>query len=310
MAFRIGIDLGGTKTEVVVLDDAGGIARRKRVPTPSGGYETTLGLVAGLVDDVERELGISGARRATIGVGTPGSASPVTGLMRNANSVCLNGRPFRSDLEKTLGRPVRIENDACCFALSEAADGAGRGASIVFGVILGTGVGGGIVIDGRVLGGANAIGCEWGHNPLPWMLPEEFPGPPCYCGRPGCIETFLSGPAMAADHVKSGGQLLTAMQVADASMAGDGQCQATLGRYMGRLARGLASVINMIDPEVIVLGGGLSNIDRLYEAVPGLWDKFVFSDVIRTRLVRNAHGDSSGVRGAAWLWTQDEACGL
>ncbi len=307
MAFRIGIDLGGTKTEIVALDDAGRIAARKRVPTPKGGYDATLAMLAGLVGDIERELAIRGRRAATIGVGTPGSASPATGLMRNANSVYLNGRPFRRDLEQALGRPVRVENDACCFALSEAADGAARGASIVFGVILGTGVGGGIVIDGRLLVGANAIGSEWGHNPLPWMQPDEFPGPLCYCGRPGCVETFLSGPGLSADHVRAGGEPAVAADIVARALQGDGACEATLARYERRLARALAAVINMIDPDVIVLGGGMSNTDRLYGTVTGLWDKFVFSDVVRTRLVRNMHGDSSGVRGAAWLWTPEEA---
>lgn len=310
MAFRIGIDLGGTKTEIVALDEAGRVAARKRVSTPQGGYDATLGLLAGLVEEIERELGIAGKRAATIGVGTPGTVSPVTGLMRNANSVYLNGRPFGRDLEKALGRPVRIENDASCFALSEAADGAGRGAAIVFGVILGTGVGGGIVIDGRLLVGVNAIGSEWGHNPLPWMQADEFPGPMCYCGRPGCVETFLSGPGMAADHAKAGGEALAAADIVAKALHGDRACDATLARYAQRLARALAAVINMIDPEVIVLGGGLSNADRLYSAVPGLWDRFIFSDVVRTRLVRNMHGDSSGVRGAAWLWTPEEAGAL
>jgi len=306
---RIGIDLGGTKTEIVALDQAGRIARRMRVPTAAGDYEATLRTIAGLVDEVERSLGIAGVRKATVGVGTPGSESPATGLMRNANSVCLNARPFRQDLEALLGRPVRMENDANCFALSEAADGAGRGASVVFGVILGTGVGGGIVIDGRVLRGANAIGSEWGHNPLPWMEPDEYPGPTCYCGRPGCIETFLSGPGLAASHAKAGGRALGANEIVAAAMGGDAECDASLARYEGRLARALASVINIVDPEVIVLGGGLSNADRLYAAVPRLWDGFIFSDTIRTRLVRNMHGDSSGVRGAAWLWAPHEAQG-
>ena len=310
MAFRIGIDLGGTKTEIVALDEAGRIAARKRVSTPPGGYDATLALLAALVADVECDLGISGGRAASVGVGTPGSASPVTGLMRNANSVYLNGRPFRRDLERALGRPVRIENDACCFALSEAADGAARGASIVFGVILGTGVGGGIVIDGRLLVGANSIGSEWGHNPLPWMQPDEFPGPLCYCGRPGCVETFLSGPGLSSDHAKAGGGTLAAADIVARAQQGDPACDATLARYERRLARALAAVINMIDPDVIVLGGGLSNTERLYGTVTGLWDKFIFSDVVRTRLVRNLHGDSSGVRGAAWLWTPQEAGAL
>jgi fructokinase len=303
------VDLGGTKTEIVALDRAGDVARRVRVPTPARDYEATLRMIAGLVDEVERSLGIAGKRMATIGVGTPGSASPVTGLLRNANSVSLNGRPFRQDLEALLGRPVRVENDANCFALSEAADGAGRGAKIVFGVILGTGTGGGLVIEGQVLRGANAIGSEWGHNPLPWMQPDEYPGATCYCGRPGCIETFLSGPGLAAGHARAGGRALSAKEIVAAASQGDAKCEATLARYEGQLARALASVINLVDPDVIVLGGGMSNADRLYAAVPGLWDKFIFSDVVRTRLVRNMHGDSSGVRGAAWLWSTEEARG-
>jgi len=310
MAFRIGIDLGGTKTEIAALDDSGTIVERVRVPTPSGDYMATLGVLAGLIDDVERSLGVAGQRKATIGIGTPGSLSPLTGLLRNANSVCLNGHAFKQDFEQVLGRPVRVENDASCFALSEAADGAGRGAPIVFGVIMGTGVGGGIVINGRVLTGANAIGCEWGHNSLPWPKPGEFPGRFCFCGRRGCIETFLSGPGMAADHVQEGGQPLTAKEIVAGAAAGDAQCEATLARYEERLARALASVVNIIDPEVIVLGGGLSNVERWYASVPGLWDKYIFSDVVTTKLVRNVHGDSSGVRGAAWLWTPDEAARL
>lgn len=307
MAFRIGIDLGGTKTEIAALDDASTIVERVRVPTPSGDYRATLGVLAGLIDDVERSLGLTGRRRPTIGIGTPGSLSPATGRLRNANSVCLNGHPFKQDFEQLLGRPVRVENDASCFALSESVDGGGRGAPVVFGVILGTGVGGGIAIDTRLLTGANAIGCEWGHNSLPWPQPGEFPGWQCFCGRRGCIETFLSGPGMAADHLQAGGRPLAAKDIVAAASAGDTACEATLARYEERLARALASVINIVDPHVIVLGGGLSNVDRWYTTVPGLWDKYIFSDVIRTRLVRNIHGDSSGVRGAAWLWTPEEA---
>lgn len=308
MGFRIGIDLGGTKTEIAALDDAGAIVERLRVPTPAGDYEATLDLLVELVAKVEGRLGAG--RRASVGVGTPGSLSPGTGLMRNANSVCLIGKPFQRDLEKALGRPVRIENDASCFVLSEAVDGAGRDGRVVFGVIQGTGVGGGIVIDGRLLGGANAIGCEWGHNSLPWPTHEEVPGPKCYCGRRGCIETFLSGPGLAADHVANGGKPMGAERIVEGALAGDEQCTATLARYEHRMARALASVINIVDPDVIVLGGGLSNVERWYRTVPGLWDKYIFSDVIRTRLEKNVHGDSSGVRGAAWLWSAQEAASL
>ena len=275
---------------------------RRRVPTPAGDYDATLRVLVGLVAEVEKALGTTGA---SVGVGTPGSMSPVSGLMRNANSVCLNNRPFKQDFEKILGREIRIENDASCFALSEAVDGAGRGAKLVFGVILGTGVGGGIVIGGHLLQGVNAIGCEWGHNSLPWPRDEETPGRQCYGGHLGCIETFLSGPGMAADHAEKNGGTLAAEDIVACAQDGDAQCTATLERYEERLARALASVINIIDPDVIVLGGGLSNVKRWYETVPDLWGAYVFSDVIRTRLVPNVHGDSSGVRGAAWLWAPD-----
>ena len=298
MAYRIGIDLGGTKIESAALDPTGRIVERTRIATPRGGYEDTLHALAGLVAGVEKSLGA----RGTIGIATPGSISPASGLMRNSNSVRLNGHPFKQDLEKRLGREIRIENDANCFALSEAVDGAGQGAGTVFGVILGTGVGGGIVIDGRVLRGANAIGGEWGHNPLPWLRPDEFPGPQCFCGRRGCIETYLSGPGLAADYAAAGVAGLSGEEIVSRAQAGDLGSQAALGRYEERLARALASVVNIIDPDVIVLGGGLSNVSRWYETVPRLWGRHVFSDVIRTPLVRHVHGDSGGVRGAAWLW--------
>ena len=307
MALRIGIDLGGTKTEIAALDDESRIVARTRVPTPSGNYRATLGVLGGLVTDMERSLGINGSGRATIGIGTPGSLSPVTGLLRNANSICLNGHAFKEDFEQVVGREVRIENDACCFALSEAVDGGGKGAKAVFGVILGTGVGGGIVIDGQVLRGANAIGCEWGHNSLPWPRASEVPGPQCFCGRYGCIETFLSGRGLAEDHVRAGGEAIRGEDIVSRARTGEAASLATLERYEERLARALASVINIIDPDVIVLGGGVSNVGRWYETVPQLWGRYVFSDVIRTRLVPNVHGDSSGVRGAAWLWRPDEA---
>jgi len=299
MTFRIGIDLGGTKTEIAVLDGDGRIVKRRRVPTPAGDYDATLAVLARLVTQMERDMGETGI---SVGVGTPGSVSPVSGLMRNANSVCLNGRPFKQDFERVLGREVRIENDASCLALSEAVDGAGSGANVVFAVILGTGVGGGIVIDGHLLHGANAIGCEWGHNSLPWPRADELPGRQCYGGHLGCIETFLSGPGMAADHSERTGVTMTAEDIVARAHDGDQDGGITLQRYEERLARSLASVINIIDPDVIVLGGGLSNVGRWYESVPRLWGPFVFSDVIRTRLAPSVHGDSSGVRGAAWLW--------
>ena len=302
MSLRIGIDLGGTKIEIAALDNDNRIVERKRVPTPAGEYEATLRVLAELVESTERLLGVAGSRGCTIGIGTPGTISPTTGLLRNANSICLNGHPFKQDFEQRLGREIRIENDANCFALSEAVDGAGEGERIVFGVILGTGVGGGIVIDSRVLKGANAIGCEWGHNSLPWPRPGELPGPRCFCGRHACIETFLSGRGLAADHVKEGGASLSSEDIVSRALAGDADCIATLERYEERLARALASIINIVDPDVIVLGGGMSKVKRWYETVPGLWGRYVFADAVRTRLVQNVHGDSSGVRGAAWLW--------
>ena len=273
---RVGIDLGGTKIEGAVLGGDGTVLHRKRVPTPRDDYDGTLGAIAGVVAELDPE----GA--CTVGIGIPGTISPATGLVKNANSTWLNGRPLRADIERSLGRTVRLANDANCFALSEASDGAAAGAAVVFGVILGTGVGGGIVIHGAPVVGANAIAGEWGHNPLPWPRDDERPGPACWCGKRGCIETFLSGPALAAD-------------------GGAGSEQA-LARYEDRLARGLASVINLVDPDVIVLGGGVSNVTRLYETVPRLWARWIFSDRVDTKLAPPRHGDSSGVRGAAWLW--------
>jgi predicted NBD/HSP70 family sugar kinase len=292
---RLGIDLGGTKTEIIALDERGNELLRRREPTPAGDYTATLALIARLVRETEIEVG----KRGSVGLGTPGSLSPATLTIRNSNSTCLNGRALRSDVERVLGREIRIGNDANCFALSEALDGAARGAPVVFGVILGTGVGGGVVTNGRVLEGANAIAGEWGHNPLPWPEPDELPGAACYCGKSGCIETFLSGPAIARDHERAGGAPLTPQAIA--AGADDGALQ-TMARYENRLARALASVINVLDPHVVVLGGGLSNIERLYVNVPKLWAQWIFSDVVRTKLVRNHHGDSSGVRGAALLW--------
>lgn len=284
---RIGIDLGGTKIEAIALEGSREVARR-RVPTPRGDYEATVSTVSALV----MELGAG-----TVGVGIPGALSRVSGLVKNANSTWLIGRPLKQDLEKAIGREVRLENDANCFALSEATDGAGAGAQVVFGVILGTGVGGGIVVHGKVLSGPNAIAGEWGHNPLPAPAPEDLPLPACYCGRAGCIETYLSGPALAFDHFKLTGERLEPGEIVSLN-------DEAIGRYEKRLARALASVINVLDPDVIVLGGGMSNVERLYTEVPRLWSKDVFSDHVATRLVRNAHGDSSGVRGAAWLWDE------
>jgi fructokinase len=268
------------------------------VSTPVGDYEATVEAVASLVEDAERALG----ERGTVGVAMPGARSQATGLMKNANSTCLNGRALKEDLEARLAREVRLENDANCFALSEAVDGAARDAPVVFGVILGTGVGGGVVVDQRVLTGANAIGGEWGHNPLPLAGSDDHPLPPCYCGRRGCIETYLSGPGMARDHERATGQVLDAAGIAQRAHGGDEGARATLSRYEERLARSLAGVINLLDPHVIVLGGGLSRIRSLYDNVPRLWAEHVFSDEIRTRLAPPAHGDASGVRGAAWLW--------
>lgn len=291
---RIGIDLGGTKTEIAAFDANGVQLLRRRESTPSGDYAATLTLIARLVNDAEKSLGA----KASIGIGTPGAPSPATGRLRNSNSTCLNNQPLREDLQRVLAREVRLANDANCFALSEARGGAAAGAHSVFGVIIGTGVGGGIVIDGRLLDGPNAIAGEWGHNPLPWPNDHERPGALCYCGKHGCIETFLSGPGLARDHAVTG---MSAEQIVERA-AYDARAGETMARYEERLARALATVINLLDPEVIVLGGGLSNVARLYENVPALWGKWVFSDVVRTRLIQNQHGDSSGIRGAAWLW--------
>lgn len=295
---RIGIDLGGTKIEIIALGDGGEVLARRRVATPQGDYPATLAAVAGLVAAVEDELG----QRGSVGVGMPGALSRRTGLVKNANSTCLIGKPLQGDLESRLARPVRLANDANCFALSEAADGAAAGADVVFGVIIGTGVGGGIVVGGRVLEGPNAIAGEWGHNPLPLPSGADLPLPACYCGRAGCVETYLSGPGLAADHLRMAGAALSPAEIVAAAAAGEADCAATLARYADRLARALAGVINLLDPDVIVLGGGLSNIDALYDEVPRRWLPHVFSDGVSTRLVRAAHGDSSGVRGAAWLW--------
>ena len=300
---RIGIDLGGTKIELAALGPDGSLLLRERTATPAGDYAGTVEAVGALVDDAEGRLG----ERGTVGIATPGARSLATGLMKNANSTCLIGEPLKEDLERRLAREVRMANDANCFALSEAIDGAARGYRVVFGVILGTGVGGGVVVERRALDGANAIAGEWGHNPLPLPQGADLPLPPCYCGRAGCIETYLSGPGLAADHERPGSARIAPQDIVKGADAGDSACAATLARYEERLARSLAGVINLLDPDAIVLGGGLSNVRRLYENVPQLWRAHVFSDEVRTRLLPPAHGDSSGVRGAAWLWDADAA---
>lgn len=295
---RFGIDLGGTKVELLAMDSKGQELIRRRCATPQGDYRGTLEAIVELIREAERDLGT----KARIGIGTPGAVSKHSGRMKNCNSTCLNDQPLQQDLERLLSRPVRIANDADCFALSEATDGAAEGASVVFGVILGTGVGGGIVIRKRLLEGPNAIAGEWGHNPLPWPTHQERPGPVCYCGRSGCIETFLSGPGLSRAHHATTGNHLDAHTIVDRADAGDESCNASLKTYEHRLARALAHIINIIDPQVIVLGGGLSNCGRLYRNVPAMWGKYVFSDHVDTHLVPPRHGDSSGVRGAAWLW--------
>ena len=301
MSLRIGIDLGGTKVEAIALDPSGRELARLRAPTPACDYPGTMAVIADMVAALESRTGETGS----VGVGIPGILSPATGVVKNANSTMLIGRPLDQDLEAVLGRPVRLANDANCFAVSEAADGAGAGHHVIFGVILGTGVGGGVVVGGRILTGRNAVAGEWGHNPLPWPGDDERPGPPCYCGKRGCIESFLSGHGLARDYLEHGGDAsieATAAAVADLAEAGNPMAAAALARYEERLARALATVINLVDPDVIVLGGGLSNVARLYANVPRLWQDWVFSDRTDTPLRKHRHGDSSGVRGAAWLW--------
>jgi fructokinase len=295
MAWRLGIDLGGTKTEIVALDEGGAERLRRRVPTPPD-YAGVIAAIGDLVEGAERELGGSG----TVGIGIPGSLSPATGLVRGANSTFLNGGRLDADIAARLGRPVRLSNDANCLAMSEAADGAGAGFERVFAVIIGTGVGSGIVQHGRILEGRNRIGGEWGHNPLPWMTRDEYPGPTCWCGRPGCIEAFCSGPALAADADGPGARDASALPARAA--AGDARAQAALDLHADRLARALAHVINILDPDCIVLAGGLSNMMHLYDHIPRLWRRWVFSDTVTTPLLRAQHGDSSGVLGAARLW--------
>ncbi|AXS78590.1 ROK family protein [Dechloromonas sp. HYN0024] len=295
---RLGVDLGGTKIEIIALADDGGVLLRQRIPTPSGDYMATLMAIAGLVESAESELG----SRGSVGIGIPGAESLVSGLIKNANSTCLIGQPLRRDLQALLQREVRLANDANCFALSEAVDGSGRDAKVVFGIILGTGVGGGIVIDQQALTGANAIAGEWGHNPLPLPIGDDLPLPPCYCGRNGCIEAFLSGPALSADHLRHTGQHLGSDVIDHRAAAGDAACEASLRRFEARLGRALAGVINILDPQVIVIGGGLSGMQRLYRNLPECCRPYVFSDAFNTKFLPPMHGDSSGVRGAAWLW--------
>jgi fructokinase len=299
---RIGIDLGGTKIEGMAIDRAGTERARRRIATPHG-YEGSIAAIRDLVAALESD---AGAPVKAVGVGMPGSISPATGLARNGNSTWLNGKPFDRDLAAALGKPVRAANDANCFALSEATDGAAAGAAIVFGVILGTGCGGGVVVDGRVRDGASGVAGEWGHNPLPWASAEESRIAPCWCGRTGCMETWVAGPSIARDHVRAGGPDVKTSEIAARAEAGDAAAAATMARWSDRLARGLATVINVIDPDVIVFGGGVSNIAALYRDTPRLLARYVFSDFVAAKLVKNAHGDSSGVRGAAWQWREDE----
>lgn len=299
---RIGVDLGGTKIEAIAIADDGQTLIRRRIATPRNDYQATVCAVADLVGEIEREF----SERGSVGIGIPGAFSAASGLVKNANSTWLLGQPFDRDLAARLGRPLRITNDANCLTVSEAVNGAAAGAAVVFGVIIGTGVGGGIAIDGRPHVGRNAIAGEWGHCPLPWPRPEELPGPPCYCGKRGCVETFLSGPGMALDYANATGESLTAAEVAARAAAGEAGASAALARYEDRIARALATVINILDPDVIVLGGGVSNIERLYRNVPQLLPRYVFSDQVETGLVKATHGDSSGVFGAAYLWGADE----
>ena len=301
---RIGIDLGGTKIEGVALEN-GREAARRRVETPRDDYGATIAAITAVVGDLERTVGT----RGTVGVGIPGTLSPATGLVKNANSTWLLGKPLEADLERALDREVRVANDANCFAVSEATDGAAAGAEVVFGVIVGTGTGAGITVHGRIISGPNGIAGEWGHNPLPWPMADDVPGPRCYCGKHGCIETFLSGPGLMLDHERRTGERLAPAAITERAATGDPAAQATMTNYERRMAQALAGVINLLDPDVIVLGGGLSNIARLYENVPMLWGAHIFSagvaDAPRTRLTRARHGDASGVRGAAWLWPAD-----
>jgi len=294
---RIGIDWGGTKIEAIALSDAGMVLARKRIATPKHDYKACVAAAAGLVREIETAVGQTG----TVGIGIPGAISPATGLVKNANSVWLNGRPLDRDMAQALGRAVRIENDANCLAVSEAVDGAGSGADVVWAVILGTGAGSGIAVRGRPLVGRHGIAGEWGHNPLPWPRDDERPGPACYCGRQGCLETFVSGTGVAADHLRRTGQALSAEAIVSAMRAGNPDARWTYALFLDRLARGLAHVVNILDPDVIVLGGGLSEVDELYADLPARMTPYVFSDVFDTPVSKSQHGPSSGVRGAAWL---------
>jgi predicted NBD/HSP70 family sugar kinase len=304
--FRLGVDLGGTKIAAVVLSDNGREVWGTRIATPRDDYHATVEALAGLVSSGERAAGA----RCTVGLGIPGTVSPATGRIKNANSTWLNGRPFKEDLEQRLGREVRLANDANCLAVSEATDGAAAGARVVFAVILGTGVGGGLVVNGELLTGANAIAGEWGHNPLPWPDADELPGPACYCGRRGCIETFLSGPGLSADYARRGGASRRSEEIVALAMAGEALARTALDVWERRLAKALATIINVVDPDVIVTGGGLSQLRDLYTRVPPLWRDWVFSDAVVTRLVPARHGDASGVRGAARLWAAKKLTGM
>ncbi len=298
MTVRIGVDLGGTKIEVVALDGDGTEVARRRSATPAGSYPDIIEAVVDIVRALEDEVGHSAT---TVGIGTPGAISPFEGTMKNSNTTALNGEPFDVDLAEALGRPLVMRNDADCFALSEATDGAAAGAAIVFGVIVGTGVGGGVVVDGTVRTGPNRIAGEWGHNPLPWPSETERTGPECYCGKLGCIEKWLAGPALSADHERVTGDSMSAPDIVTAARDGVASARDSIDRYADRMARSLATVIDILDPEVVVLGGGMSNVDELYTKVPARWADYVFGGEVATRLVRNHHGDSSGVRGAAML---------
>ena len=297
MRHKLGIDLGGSKTEVLVLDPAGQSVYRQRVATPAHSYDAILDRIVELVQQAEASL----ALRTTVGIGIPGAISPGSGLLRNSNTVCMNGRPFRDDLEGRLGREVRIENDANCFALSEALGGAARGYRVVFGVIIGTGTGGGLVVDGKLLNGPHAISGEWGHNPLPWQRSIDG-SPACYCGKNACIETFLSGSGLAANFQVRFGETLSSHEIIAGAAAGDDACGAMIELYHDQMARSLAHLINILDPDAIVLGGGMSNIDSIYDEVPKRLGDYVFSDFVATPLLRAEHGDASGVCGAALLW--------
>lgn len=297
---RIGIDLGGTKIEGIAIDQNGKERFRQRIDSPQGNYQNTLQAIVDLANEIE----IHTKEKCTVGLGIPGTISPQTGLVKNSNSTWLIGQPLKKDLESLLNRELHIENDANCFVVSEATDGAAKGAEVVFGVIIGTGTGGGVFIRGRSIIGANAIAGEWGHNPLPWPTENEFNGRKCYCGKSGCIETWLSGPGFVTDHKEFNHpeKTMTAKEIVLLAEAGDEKAQMSLLRYQERLAKSLASIINVIDPDIIVLGGGMSNIQSLYINVPKIWGDYVFSDHVTTKLVPPKHGDSSGVRGAAWLW--------